>query len=101
MSGTGEFKTEQIEAIASDIDAQNKKLRALLDSSRNSLNSLSGVWTGEAANTTRQSYESFSNRFFQTYEQMLTNYVRYLKESVAIGFVAVEKQSIDLGGNFK
>ena len=94
MAGTIKITTDQVEAIASNLDNNNKKLRETLEESRSSIKSLNSTWQGEASQATIAAYESFSAKFFQSYYDIIDSYVKFLRQNVAIDYTSTETQNI-------
>ena len=95
------MNTEQVLAIASQIESDNQELQNLLSQSKTTLDSLASSWTGTAAEQTRASYDSFAGKFFQTYFDVLEQYVKFLRNNVAEQYTQVETHNIKLADLFK
>lgn len=93
--------SEQILAIASQIEADNQQLQQLLNDSKATLDNLSATWTGQAAETTISAYETFAGKYFQTYYDVLEQYVKFLRTNVAEQYVETENLNVQLGDQFK
>ncbi len=93
--------TEQVLAIASQIESDNQQLKQLLEESKASIDALSSVWTGQAADETRSSYEAFAGKFFQTYYDVLDQYVKFLRTNVSEQYSQVEQTNTSLADAFK
>ena len=93
--------SEQVLAIASQIENDNQQLQQLLNDSKSTIDSLSSYWTGVAADETRTSYESFANKFFQTYYDILEQYVKFLRNNVAAQYEQTEQVNTRLADAFK
>ena len=93
--------TAQVGQIANELDRLNKQLSQELQQTKQLMNRLSSVWQGEAANMTIQSFNSFSNKYFKDYEDIINQYVKFLKSNVEAGYEATENQNIKLGQQFK
>lgn len=93
--------TEQVLAIASQIESDNNKLKELLENTKASIDSLSATWTGQAAEETRASYESFANKFFQQYYDILDQYVKFLRSNVSDQYTDIESVNVKLSDAFK
>jgi len=93
--------TEQVREIATQIENDNKKLKELLDSSKTTIDSLSSYWTGQAAGETQSSYESFANKYFQQYYDILDQYVKFLRANVADNYENTERIDTQLADAFK
>jgi len=102
---TMKISTDQILGFATQIESDNQQLHQLLTDSKSAIDSLASHHTGKAAEETRTSYESFANRFFQTYYDTLNAYVKFLRNDVAPNWVDTEIKVSQLGstlsGQFK
>lgn len=102
MAGTRiTVDSEQVLAIASQIENDNHTLQELLNRSKTTVDNLSSIWTGQAADATRTSYETFSGRFFQQYYDVLDQYVKFLRRNVAEGYTMSENANTKLADAFK
>jgi WXG100 family type VII secretion target len=93
--------SEQVLAIASQIESDNQQLQQLLSDSKVTVDSLSSYWTGKASDETRSSYESFASKFFQTYYDILNQYVKFLRGNVAQQYEQTEQVNTQLADAFK
>ena len=93
--------TEQVRSIASQIENDNNNLKDLLEQTKATINALSQTWKGQAADETRSSYESFANKFFQQYYDVLDQYVKFLRTNVAAQFEDTEHVNQTLADAFK
>lgn len=93
--------SEQVLAIASQIENDNQQLQQMLNESKASIDSLSSYWTGAAADETRASYESFANKYFQAYYDILEQYVKFLRNNVASQYEQTEQTNKQLADAFK
>ena len=101
MAGQMKLNSDQVIQIASNLDALNIKLKEELNASKAAIDGLSSVWTGEAANATRDAYSEFATKYFESYYEVINQYVTFLKTSVATGGENVEATNISLGQSFK
>lgn len=102
MAMTGiTLDTEQVLSIASQMENDNKQLQQLLNDSKASVDSLSSYWAGKASDETRSSYESFANKFFQTYYDILDQYVKFLRNNVSAQYEQTEQVNTHLADAFK
>lgn len=101
MSTRTVLNTEQVLAIASQIESDNKELQNLLNQSKSTLDGLAANWTGTAADQTRASYEMFAGKFFQNYYDLLEQYVKFLRVNVSEQFEHVEQKNTGLADLFK
>jgi len=101
MSTQITLDSEQVLGIASQIESDNQQLQQLLNDSKAAIDSLSSVWTGQAADETRASYETFAGKFFQTYFDVLEQYVKFLRTNVAEQYVNTETNNTQLAAAFK
>ena len=93
--------SEQVLGIASQIESDNQQLQQLLNDSKTTVDSLSSYWTGKAADDTRAAYESFSSKFFQTFYDVLNQYVKFLRDNVAAQYEQTEQVNTQLADAFK
>jgi WXG100 family type VII secretion target len=93
--------SEQVLAIASQIESDNEQLQQLLNDSKASVDSLSAYWTGKAADETRSAYESFAGKYFQSYYDILNQYVKFLRTNVAAQYEQTEQANTQLADAFK
>lgn len=93
--------SEQVLSIATQIESDNQRLQELLTESKGTIDSLSASWTGQAADETRSSYESFANKFFQSYHDILDQYVKFLRSNVAAQYEQTEQVNTQLADAFK
>lgn len=93
--------TEQVRSIASQIEGDNNSLKEMLNQTKATIDALSQTWTGQAADETRTSYESFANKFFQQYYDVLDQYVKFLRTNVADQYEQTESVNTKLSDAFK
>ena len=93
--------SEQVLGIASQIESDNQQLQQLLEESKAAVDSLSSYWTGTASESTRASYEIFAGKFFQTYYDILNQYVKFLRTNVAAQYEQTEQVNTKLSDAFK
>ena len=100
MSTRTTVDTDQVLAIAGQIESDNKELQRLLNESKTTLDSLSATWTGAAAEQTRASYGTFAGKFFQEYYEVLDQYVKFLRANVAEQYTETESKNVQLSDQF-
>ena len=93
--------SEQVLGIASQIENDNQQLQQLLNDSKATVDGLSSYWTGKAADETRASYDSFAGKFFQTYYDVLDQYVKFLRNNVSAQYEQTEQVNTQLADAFK
>ena len=93
--------SEQVLSIALQIENENKNLQQLLEDSKTTVDNLSSYWTGKAAEDTRASYDSFAGKFFQTYYDVLNQYVKFLRTNVAAQYEQTEQVNTQLADAFQ
>lgn len=93
--------TDQVAQIASNIEGLNKKLTEELTNSKATIDQLSNVWEGEAAQATISSFDEFAAKYFQNYEDVITQYVQFLRNNIEKGYFDTETQNIGLADAFK
>ncbi len=101
MAGQIKVSTAQVADIAQQIDGLNKKLYDELKRSQETIKNLSNTWDGEAAQATYASYDSFAAKYFQTYHDILDDYVKFLRINVEQNYFETETANINLADAFK
>ncbi len=93
--------TDQVNEIAGAIENLNKRLSDELNTSRDLFTTLGNSWNGEAYESTKAAYNEFSQKFFQTYYDVIDNYVKFLRNNVSQGYFEVETVNTNLSEAFK
>ncbi len=93
--------TDQVAQIATNIENLNKRLTEELTNSKATIDQLANVWEGEAAQATISSFDEFAAKFFQNYEDVITQYVQFLRTNIEQGYFDTETQNIGLADAFK
>ena len=93
--------TDQVSEIATEIESLNKKLTDELNTSRDLFNALGNSWSGEAVESSKNAYNEFASKFFQTYYDIIDNYVKFLRNNVSQGYFDVETVNTNLSEAFK
>lgn len=102
MAGNSiKVNTDQVAQIASSLEALNKRLTEELQNSKSTVDQLANIWEGEAAQATISSFDEFSAKFFQQYEDVITQYVQFLRTNIEQGYFDTEAQNIGLADAFK
>lgn len=93
--------TDQVAQIASSLERLNKRLTEELTNGKGVIDSLSNIWEGEAAQATISSFADFAAKYFQSYEDIITQYVQFLRTNIEQGYFDTETQNIGLADAFK
>lgn len=93
--------TDQVAQIASNIEGLNKRLTEELTNSKATIDQLANIWEGEAAQATISSFDEFAAKYFQNYEDIITQYVQFLRTNIQQGYFDTETQNIGLADAFK
>lgn len=93
--------TDQVAQIASNIEGLNKRLTEELTNSKATIDQLANIWEGEAAQATISSFDEFAAKYFQNYEDIITQYVQFLRTNIEQGYFDTETQNIGLADAFK
>jgi len=93
--------TDQVAQIATNIENLNKRLTEELNNSKATVDQLANVWEGEAAQATISSFDEFAAKYFQNYEDVITQYVQFLRTNIEQGYFDTETQNIGLADAFK
>lgn len=102
MAGNSvKVSTDQVAQIASRLENLNKRLSEELRKSKATVDQLANIWSGEAARATISSFDEFAAKYFQVYEDTITQYVQFLRNNVDSGYFETETQNINLADAFK
>lgn len=101
MAGLMTINTDQVAAIATDMETQNAKLSDTLTESQTTIKNLSNTWQGEAATATIDGFNEFATKYFQTYHDVIDSYVKFLRMNVDQGYTETETANISLADAFK
>ena len=93
--------TDQVAQIATNLENLNNRLTEELTNSKAAIDGLANIWEGEAAQATISSFDEFAAKYFQNYEDIITQYVRFLRTNVEQGYFDTETQNIGLADAFK
>ena len=93
--------TDQVAQIATNLENLNKRLTEELTNSKNTIDQLANLWEGEAAQATISSFDEFAAKYFQNYENIIAQYVQFLRTNVEQGYFDTETQNIGLADAFK
>ncbi|MBS4212963.1 MULTISPECIES: WXG100 family type VII secretion target [Neobacillus] len=101
MAGSIKVSTAQVADIANTIERLNQQLLEELKNSQSTIKNLTNTWEGEAAQATVSAYDEFSAKYFQTYYEILDNYVKFLRVNVDQGYFETETANVNLADAFK
>lgn len=93
--------TDQVAQIATNLENLNKRLTEELTNSKATVDQLANIWEGEAAQATISSFDEFAAKYFQNYEDVITQYVQFLRTNIEQGYFDTETQNIGLADAFK
>ena len=93
--------TDQVAQIASNLESLNKRLTEELTTSKNTIDGLASIWDSEAAQDTINAFDDFATKYFQTYEDTITQYVQFLRNNIDAGYFETETANISLSDAFK
>lgn len=96
-----QINTDQVSEIAGAIETLNKKLTDELNASRDLFTTLGNSWSGEAYESSKSAYNEFATKYFQTYYDIIDNYVKFLRTNVSRGYFDVETTNTSLSDAFK
>ena len=86
--------TAAVKATSTMISSLNEQLDAALRRSQASVQSLSGKWTGQAANATIAVYEGFVSAGIAKSKDKLGNYVDFLNRFAGEGYEETERVNV-------
>jgi uncharacterized protein YukE len=62
---------------------------------------LQSEWQGEASEETRTAFNTFAQKYFQNYYEILDSYVKFLRTNVAQGYFETETANTTLADAFR
>ena len=74
--------TELVLQTAQQMENDNQELKQLLEDSKTTINNLASFYSGPDADATYAAYETFAGKFFQSYYDVLDQYVKFLRAAV-------------------
>ena len=101
MSDLIKIDTAQVLAIADNLDGLNNNLQETLTSAQKAVANLESYWSGEAATATIEAVNSFANDYFESYKELIDQYVQFLRKNVSEGYESVETANTSLADSFK
>lgn len=93
--------TDQVSQVATNIENLNKRLTEELTNGKATVDRLANIWEGEAAQATISAFDEFAAKYFQNYEDIITQYVQFLRANIEQGYFETETQNISLADAFK
>lgn len=93
--------TKDVMSLASSIEAINNKIADEASDVKNAMSRLNGSWDGAAASAVISLFNSIRDNCIEGQRVYVSEYVRFLRERVALGYEAVEEQNISLSELFK
>lgn len=88
--------TGVIESTAGTIDSMNSRLGETLAASKSTIQSLSGVWSGSAAEATISAYNAFEAKYSTEYRELLEKYSRFLRGQAAATYQQTETKAASM-----
>ncbi|MCP8969374.1 WXG100 family type VII secretion target [Ectobacillus ponti] len=101
MAGHIRVSTAQVAQTATTVESLNKRLMEELKTSQATLKNLTNSWEGEAAQATVAAFDEFAAKYFQSYYDILDNYVKFLRANVDQGYTETETVNTSLSDAFK
>ncbi len=102
MAGNSiKVNTDQVSQAASALESLNKQLTEELAASKAVIDGLASVWEGEAAERTISAFNEFATKYFQSYEDVITGYVQFLRTNVEQGYAETETVNVNLAETFR
>lgn len=101
MAGQIRVNTDQVAQIATNIEGLNRRLTEELTESKTTIDNLASTWEGEAAQETIASFDEFASKYFQNYEDIINQYVKFLRINVEQGYFETETANTSLADAFK
>ena len=100
MAGEIRISTEEVNLSASSIEHLNNKLNDKLLEAQAAIKALGQTWEGEAYDRTVASFDAFAGKYFESYKELIDDYVKFLRERVGEGYFKTEVRNADLASDF-
>ena len=101
MSDLIKIDTAEVNSIADSLEGLNNDLQEKLTSAQKAVTGLESIWSGEAATATIDAVNSFATDYFQSYKELIDQYVVFLRKNVSEGYDSVETTNTSLADAFK
>lgn len=95
------INTDEVSQVATNIEQINKKLFETLENGMQEIEKLGNTWSGEAYQETAASFGAFATKYFQTYKDVIDQYVSFLRKNVEQGYFDTETKNTSLAESFK
>ncbi|MBQ1821530.1 MAG: WXG100 family type VII secretion target [Clostridia bacterium] len=99
----GDFEridTTEVLGVAQQLSNLNEQLTQEIQECERLINSLKSGWTGEAAEATTSVFTAFAKSYQENDHQLIENYAKFLRESVAPNWENTESSNTELGNMF-
>ena len=93
--------TDQVGQITSKLESLNKRLSEELNNGKAAVDNLANIWEGEAAQATISAFDEFAGKYFQNYEDVINQYVQFLRTNVEQVYFDTETQNVGLADAFR
>lgn len=100
MAGEIRISTEEVALSATSIESLNNKLNDKLLEAQAVIKALGQTWEGEAYDTTLASFNTFAGKYFESYKELIDDYVKFLRERVEQGYFKTEVRNENLASQF-
>ena len=102
MAGTRTtVSPEEVRAIAGKLEQDNQKLKDLLEESKKTIEGTRNYYTGDSGEATREAYNGFAAKYFQSYYEVIEQYTKFLRNQVAQQYEQVENANKQLAQSFQ
>lgn len=81
---------DEVRRAAQTISSLNKSLEERLNEISKDMRSLEASWTSQAAMTIQEKFNGYSQKYFQTYKDVIDSYVNFLNKTVADNYEQTE-----------
>ena len=85
-----EISLEQVRQVAQTISGLNRSLEERLNEITRDMKSLQESWKSPAAETIQNKFTSYSQKYFDTYKNVIDSYVNFLNKTVADNYEQTE-----------
>ncbi|MBR4626790.1 MAG: hypothetical protein IKO47_03695 [Ruminococcus sp.] len=95
------LNTTEVKALANDIENLNEKISDSASEPSNAVSRLGSSWEGAAGTKAVSLFNSIKSNCMEAQYKIIADYIRFLRERVALGYEEVETKNTSLSEAFK
>ena len=95
------IKSDDVLKISNEIEQANKDLKKELTNTSEIMENLKSSWDSSAYRESNKAFQAFEKEYSENYDQIITAYVSFLRDTISKGYVSTEQANIDLASQYK